>query len=339
MSAVINRQNVSKLALNCHIVPAFFPLIPLMNSLGNLLIREFRLQPGCEWTSDAACWWFLQVFSGEGYWLAAPKARSLHVGEVLVISPLVRPLIRASQLSEVVVKGFPFAPEDILGFFTLAERQFIERKLAAKSEPVQFLPSTHPVARRLDALVPVDPAGGTFVERAEALGIVAAAFDSTPLPHHAPTILRGSSLQRFRQLIAELPELELLNYTNAQLALMCGCSSRYFNLLFWQHFRISARDYRVKLRLLKACQFLRASDSNVTSIAKECGFQTAKGFGQLFRTRFGASPSEWRDNERSSESAAVLRRAAQTEGELGLKAGSEAAGCHMVVTKSPQARH
>jgi len=268
-----------------------------MNSVAHLLIQEFTLAPGDEWTSQVANWWFLHISAGESYWLGPEKARSLSAGEALIIAPAVSAVIRASQLTETTIKGFTFVPEDLLGLLTLAERNSFETELATNSEPVRFLPPAHPVTRQLSALLPAPPGCDALRQRAQALAIVAAAFDSkAPLPQPSAG-LGTSARQRFRQLVSEMPEVELIHSTPAELARLCRCSTSYFGRLFREHFGTRVRAMQDDLRLLRACQLLRATESEVAVIAQGCGFANTQTLNLLFKARFGVWPSSWRQQQ------------------------------------------
>lgn len=277
-----------------------------MNNLRHLLVQEFQLRPGAEWASPGGCYWFLHIVRGESYWLGPPQPRFLTPGEVLVVAPSAAFTIRASQLSGVLLRGFSFVPEDILGFFTLTERQRFEAKLAAQSEAARFLPSTHPVSRRMAGLLPPQASGTALGQRAEALEVVAAVFDGHAPTQPPPIPLARSALQRFGQLIAEMPELEIINYSPVELARMCGCGVRHFHRLFRNHFGVPTRERQAELRLVRACQLLQATDADLAVVVQQCGFRSAKKFNQLFRARFGMGPVEWRQARRHLEDAAGL---------------------------------
>ena len=89
---------------------------------GHLRIEEIRLAPGREWSDATEAWRFVRVSSGAAYWMEPARPRSLSEGELLVLAPSVKAVVRASQLGEVVLHGFGFAPGLLCGFFTLEER-------------------------------------------------------------------------------------------------------------------------------------------------------------------------------------------------------------------------
>lgn len=76
-----------------------------MNALVHLRTEEIRLQPGEEWMDGRSMWRFLRVDSGAAYWLGEPRTRALAEGELAVIPPGAKGVVRASQLNEVVLHG------------------------------------------------------------------------------------------------------------------------------------------------------------------------------------------------------------------------------------------
>src|SRR6266404_4751024 len=147
-----------------------------MKTPGHLRIGEIKLLPGQEWIDEDQAWRFVRVTSGAAYWLEPARPRALTEGEFLAVAPLCRAVIRASQINEVMLHGFKFAPDLLCGFFTLAERRFFENGGVAAGEAVQFLPSTHPITQRLAFLGGQRAPHRELTERAEVLGLVAAYF-------------------------------------------------------------------------------------------------------------------------------------------------------------------
>src|SRR6266404_50147 len=124
-----------------------------MKTPGHLRIGEIKLLPGQEWIDEDQAWRFVRVTSGAAYWLEPARPRALTEGEFLAVAPLCRAVIRASQINEVVLHGFKFAPDLLCGFFTLAERRLLESGSLPAGGPVQFLPSTLPVTQRFSLLL------------------------------------------------------------------------------------------------------------------------------------------------------------------------------------------
>jgi AraC-like DNA-binding protein len=264
-----------------------------MMTPGHLRIEALTLQPGQEWLNGAGGWLFLRLACGAAYWLGEPRTRSLVEGELLVIPPKARGVVRASQINEVVLHGFSFSPELLWGVFSLDERRRFELCSEGPTLP-RFLPSTHPAAQRLATLVQREEQYGMLTQRAEAFAIFAAVFDEQLDPPRPPASPGPSARHRFQQLVAQMPDVEMIHQTAGQLARFCGCSARHFNRLFRKHFGVSVRSRQTELRLLKARQLLDATNDRVVEIAIASGYRNLSLFNSLFKRRFGMTPTEWR---------------------------------------------
>jgi AraC-like DNA-binding protein len=261
---------------------------------GHLHVEELKLAPGQEWKNAGGSWRFLRIVTGAAYWLESARPRALTAGEVLVLGPAALGVVRASQLNQVVLHEFGFAPEMLCGFFTLGERHFFETGLAGAASEIQFLPSTHPLARRFAALAARVGPAAEMSHRAELLGI-AGAFFGEKMSRRSRSVERGVFAQaRFEQLIARMPDLEIIHHTPEELARLCGCSARHFNRLFRECFGQSPRARQTELRLLKASHLLAMSGEKVVDIALASGYRSLSLFNSLFKKRFGISPSRWR---------------------------------------------
>lgn len=266
----------------------------LLTAPGHLRIEEITLSPGQEWTDETAAWRFVRISSGAAYWLGPSSPRALSEGEVLVISPAAKALIRASQLNSVLLHGFTFVPEWLCGFLTLSERRFFE-SAGAPVEPASFLPSTHPVTRAFAGLVARGDSDQRLVQRAEVLGLAAAYFGQGLSSHPPPAGRSPSVRDRFEQIVCQMPDLELIHHSPEQLARLCGCSPRHFSRLFRQRFGESPRVRQTEMRLLNARQLLADSEKKITQIALDSGYRSSSLFNSLFKRRFGMSPSAWRE--------------------------------------------
>ncbi len=262
--------------------------------LGHLQIEEIRLQPGQEHRAAAGSWRFVFVQNGAAYWLQADRTRPLEEGEMMVLSPGIGGSVRASQINEVVLHTFSFLPELLGGFFTLAERHFFETKVAGNLTDARFLPPAHPATRRLAAIAGNSEGRQPLVRRAELLGLAVSIFNSGLARLRLPVTRALSARHRFQQLISTMPDTELVNHTPEQLAQLCGCSPRHFNRLFHQQFGSSVRARQTQLRLLKARQLLRNPGLPVAQAAADSGYRHLSRFNSLFKSKFGMTPTEWR---------------------------------------------
>ncbi len=270
-----------------------------MKSLGHLRIEELNVPAGQEWTDESKAWRFLRLQTGIAYWLGPPKPRLFADGEMLALAPGITAVLRASQLGEVILHGFSFAPELLCGFFTIAERHLIESGGVRAFGSVTFLPSTHPVTKRFAEVAAVHQADRHgMAERAELLGVIACFFGEE-VSSHRPVTPALSAQQRFRSIISSMPDLELIHHTPEQLAALCGCSARHFNRLFHAQFGASTRERQAELRMLQARHLLTTTNDKITEIALGTGYHTLSLFNTLFKRRFGMSPSAWRQKNAS----------------------------------------
>ena len=261
---------------------------------GHLRIEEIRLPAGKEWSDDTDAWRFLRVSTGAAYWLEPSRPRSFSEGELLVLAPSVKAVVRASQLSEVVLHGFDFAPAMLCGFFTLAERHYFEGGGARAVARVQFLPSTHPLAQRFAELMARRSNGRDLAQRAEVLGFATAFFNDDLSRSPSPKARGVSAQRRFEEIICQMPDSELIQHTPEHLAGLCGCSPRHFNRLFHQRFGESPRSRQTELRLLKARELLGTTEEKIIQVALDSGYRSLSLFNSLFKRRFGLTPSGWR---------------------------------------------
>jgi AraC-like DNA-binding protein len=265
-----------------------------MKSLGHLCVDQLDLDPGQEWLDESETWRFIRLRLGSVYWLDLSKPRALEPGELLIAAPGVRCLLRASQLSKASIDWFVFDPKLLCGFFTVHERRLLEQRGCETLEPIQFLPSTDPIAQLMAAALEQCPRQHHMVERGEALLLGLRVLDRL-LPNTVADLNTETPAQdRFEQIVSHMPDMELIQHSAEDLARLCGCTTRHFNRLFRARFGESPRARQTELRLLKARNLLDCSHDKVVQIANDCGYRSLSLFNSLFKRRFGMTPSEWR---------------------------------------------
>jgi AraC-like DNA-binding protein len=271
----------------------------LGDCLAQLELQEIRLNPGQEWSNPTNQWRFILLQFGTAYWLESAHPRELARGELLIVSPAAQGVVRASQLNEAVFHWFGFRPDALLGFLSVSEREWIEKSSIEVIGPVVCLPSTHPIPREMAELRDASHTERRPVERARALAL-AVRFLTESMPACSSELRHGGAArERFDEIIARMPDAELIQHSSEELARLCGCTTRHFNRLFRIRFGAPTRVRQTELRLLKARQLLENSTEPVAQIAVQCGYRSVSLFNSLFRRRFGMSPSEWRDRPRT----------------------------------------
>ena len=81
-----------------------------------------------------------------------------------------------------------------------------------------------------------------------------------------------------------------------ELAEMSDLSVSQFGRNFKKIVKMSPIQYILKLRIQATCNLLRSSDTSISAIAEECGFNDQSYFSKLFRQYIGISPREYRQN-------------------------------------------
>lgn len=82
--------------------------------------------------------------------------------------------------------------------------------------------------------------------------------------------------------------------TIEELADMCGISPTYFISAFKKSIGISPYQYLSRLRLSNARHLLETTDYSIQEIAVLSGFQRANTFASAFRSSFGQTPQQYR---------------------------------------------
>lgn len=76
-----------------------------------------------------------------------------------------------------------------------------------------------------------------------------------------------------------------------QLAQMCGLSTGRFRRIFFECLGMTPVEYRNKLRVQKAMEFLKSGAYTVSEVAELVGISDMKYFSKLFKRYAGVSPS------------------------------------------------
>ena len=79
-----------------------------------------------------------------------------------------------------------------------------------------------------------------------------------------------------------------------KLASMCGLSVSQFRSTFTNKFKMSPQKFILKIRIQMACRQLAQTDSDIATIAQECGFCDQSYFTRQFRTHTGMTPLKYR---------------------------------------------
>ncbi|MBO5851143.1 MAG: helix-turn-helix transcriptional regulator, partial [Clostridia bacterium] len=86
------------------------------------------------------------------------------------------------------------------------------------------------------------------------------------------------------------------NFDINYLATLSNISEVYFRRLFKKTFGYPPAEYRIKLRINKACDYLKFTNLPVHIIAENLGFIDSAYFTKTFKERYKLTPLQYRSN-------------------------------------------
>jgi two-component system response regulator YesN len=86
--------------------------------------------------------------------------------------------------------------------------------------------------------------------------------------------------------------------TLEQAAMLVNLSSGYLSKIFKERVGTGFSEYLMKLRMEKACEYLRDIQFKSYEIADAVGYDNPKNFSRAFRAYYGMSPMEYRNKQR-----------------------------------------
>lgn len=239
-------------------------------------------------------WRFVRVEQGQAYWRSQSVAMELAPHDLLVVPPQAVGMLRASQLGPVVLQHFQFRPELLAGLLTLSEMATlapVERRAAAVP---RHLPSAHGMAHSLEAIIGGTRFENTFHQRCRLLEFASSVLaGEVAIPPEEP-VRRCQAQERFREILTQMPESEILSRSPGELARRCGCSLRHFSRMFRTELGVSFRSKQTRLRMQKATQLLQETDAKIIDVAFDSGYRHLGLFNATFRKFYGTTPGEWR---------------------------------------------
>ncbi|MBI3869750.1 MAG: helix-turn-helix transcriptional regulator [Verrucomicrobia bacterium] len=232
----------------------------------------------------------MSIRAGQGYWLSA-QPRALETGDVVLLSPLGRGAVRASQLTELSLSCFLFQPERLSDLLTPVERQYLESEETQRRMAERFLSASTLEARELLSLTQQAASKNSLAVRSGILQWIASVVgieraDLKPMQTRAPR-----ARERFRELVGQMTENDLIHASVEALAAQCRCSTRHLNRLFQESFQISLSARQTELRMQRAAKLLRETELKVAEVAAECGYRHIGLFNATFKRRWSQTPT------------------------------------------------
>lgn len=106
--------------------------------------------------------------------------------------------------------------------------------------------------------------------------------------------LKSGKLENLDKVLSYIDSHYNEKITTSDLADMCYLSEGYFCRFFKKITGRTASDYIAELRVKKASIMLKNTDSSISEIASQTGFDDANYFARVFKKVNGITPSEYR---------------------------------------------
>jgi len=272
----------------------------------HLTVYQSQVRAGREFSPGAAGWSFLRVCGGRGHLLNGSKPSELETGDLVVIPAGANVGLRASQLGDMRLCGFGIRPEQLIGFFTAEERQALHTKAATGTYAARVFKQEDAVARQHAALCEFRRNEPGVLVRSTMLSLAVQGLRDILTQPDGNTTPSSSPEKKLADLLARLPESELLSSSTRELARQCGCTERHFRRLFAGRFKVSLKRRQIEWRIEQSKKLLLETDAKVIDIASRCGFRSLAQFNLTFKRMTRMTPSRWRES--FAATAAKYRR-------------------------------
>jgi AraC-like DNA-binding protein len=268
----------------------------------SLLLHEGRLNPGEEWEFPGSGWTFLWLVSGDGYLMGGTPSRSLSGGMVAVHGGTCLLRLRASQLGNLTFRWFRLDPTTLFGVFTLLERRRIDHPGQIDPALPWILDRKDPSSERF-ANTQLSSDIGSLEQRARLLELVSAVLSPPAYKSSIPVGSPRDASDRLEELLHQLTDAELMSMPVDELARRCHCETRRLLLIYRERFGGSLPGQQREWLKVKACSMLAQPDSDITSVAKACGYDGADAFRAWFRRQFGMAPTQWQQQRHRQQAS------------------------------------
>jgi signal transduction histidine kinase/AraC-like DNA-binding protein len=98
-----------------------------------------------------------------------------------------------------------------------------------------------------------------------------------------------------KRAIAYIQNYYMYDLSRQQIADALGVSKNYLTQIFHHELGISPWEFLSRYRIKQAKEMLCATDTSITAVAAQVGFDDASYFGRVFRKQVGCSPQAFRD--------------------------------------------
>ena len=90
------------------------------------------------------------------------------------------------------------------------------------------------------------------------------------------------------------------NITIEDIAAICGINRSYFGKIFRNSIGRSPQEFLMNYRMVKATELLKLTSLSIAEIGSAVGYENQLHFSRAFKTVYGISPRQWRNQHSSS---------------------------------------
>ena len=88
------------------------------------------------------------------------------------------------------------------------------------------------------------------------------------------------------------------NITIEEIAALCGINRSYFGKIFHKAIGRSPQEFLMNYRMVKATELLKLTSLSIAEIGCAVGYENQLHFSRAFKTIYGVSPREWRNQHK-----------------------------------------
>ena len=93
------------------------------------------------------------------------------------------------------------------------------------------------------------------------------------------------------------------NITVEEIASVCGINRSYFGKIFRKSIGRSPQEFLMNYRMVKATELLKLTSLSIAEISSAVGYENQLHFSRAFKTVYGISPRQWRNQHKSPSSS------------------------------------
>ena len=93
------------------------------------------------------------------------------------------------------------------------------------------------------------------------------------------------------------------NITVEEIASVCGINRSYFGKIFRKSIGRSPQEFLMNYRMVKATELLKLTSLSIAEIGSAVGYENQLHFSRAFKTVYGISPRQWRNQHKNPSSS------------------------------------